>query len=237
MNIKNEIIEYIKQNRISTTEVADALGKKGVLNNVNSMLQDTHRVGSIRAIFSANNSNYFVHEQIRDVEKDEIVVIYTHNCDGRAIIGDIVSKFILLYKGANAVVVDGLVRDAARLKRENYAVWSKGVTPLGCYNEKFEPFPIQEEKDIRENTDGAIAVCDDGGVVIISNKDINKTMLERLHDIEQQEDIWNFCLNTLKWDTKRIICDKDYLYNGEDIPEILMNKFPKNKNKGKGKGK
>ena len=26
-----------------------------------------------------------------------------------------------------------------------------------------------------------------------------------------QEDIWFFCLDTLKWDTKKIVCDKAYL--------------------------
>lgn len=26
-----------------------------------------------------------------------------------------------------------------------------------------------------------------------------------------QEDIWLFCLDTLKWDTKKIVCDRAYL--------------------------
>ena len=222
MSIKNEIIDYIKHNRMSTTEVADALGKKGVLNDVGSMLHDIHRVGSVRTIFCANDSNYYVHEQIRDVEKDEVVIIYAHNCENRAIIGDIVSKFILLYKGANAIVVDGLVRDAARLRRECYAVWSKGVTPLGCFNEEAGTFPTQEEEVIREAMHGGIAVCDDGGVVVIQNDNVNEETLTRLKEIEQQEDIWNYCLNTLKWETKRIICDKDYFNNTEDIPKTLL---------------
>lgn len=228
MNIKNEIVEYIKKNRISTTEVADALNKKGVMRGVNAMLSDIHCVGIIRSVFSANNSNYFVHEQIRDVQENEIVIIHVHNCDDRAIIGDLVSKFILLYKGARAIVVDGMVRDAAKLKRESYAVWATGVTPLGCYNEQAEPFPIEKEEEIRSDLDGAIAVCDDGGVVIIPNKNINSIMLERLHEIEQQEDIWSFCLNTLKWDTKRIICDKEYLQENKDIPSVLVKNISKN---------
>ncbi len=229
MSIKNQIIEYVKLNRMSTTEVADALGKKGVIDGVNSMLDDVHRVGSVRTVFCANNSNYSVHEQIRDVEKDEIVIIYTHNCENRAIIGDIISKFILLYKGANAIVVDGLVRDASRLRRENYAVWSKGVTPLGCFNEATEAFPSQEEKAIREEVHGGIAVCDDGGVVVIPRRNVNEEMLTRLREIERQEDIWNYCLNTLKWDTKRIICDKEYFDNKEDIPGVLLNNQPEKK--------
>ena len=44
-------------------------------------------------------------------------------------------------------------------------------------------------------------------------------MLKKLEKIELQEDIWFFCLDTLKWDTKKIVCDKDYLKETKMIPE------------------
>ena len=34
MDITNEIIQYIQKNRVSTTEVADCLGKTGVLKDI-----------------------------------------------------------------------------------------------------------------------------------------------------------------------------------------------------------
>jgi 4-hydroxy-4-methyl-2-oxoglutarate aldolase len=40
-------------------------------------------------------------------------------------------------------------------------------------------------------------------------------MLTRLRQIEMQEDIWFFCLDTLKWDTKKIVCDRAYLTEQE----------------------
>ena len=43
--------------------------------------------------FTANNSNYSVHEQILDVKQGDVVIIFTHNCNGRAIIGDLIAKF------------------------------------------------------------------------------------------------------------------------------------------------
>lgn len=212
MSYQEKILEYCIANRVSTTEVADALGKAGIIPKVQPINFNQFRVGRVRPIFTANNSNYAVHEQIRDVQKGEVVVIFPHNCDNRAIIGDLVSKYILLYKGAAAVVVQGLVRDAARLRREGYAVWAEGVSPLGCFNvPSEEPYPQDIEKQLRDAYEGGIAVCDDGGVTVIRRDLLTEEMLVRLRRIEMQEDIWFFCLDTLKWDTKKIVCDKAYL--------------------------
>lgn len=206
-----KIIETIKLNRISTTEVADALGKRGVLHGLLPVTHDLHCVGPVRPVFTAFNTNYGIHDQVRDVEAGEVVVVYTHECEGRAILGDLIAKFITLYRRAEAVAVNGLVRDASRLRRERYPVWSTGFTPLGCYNVQGEPFPSDTERKIRAEVEGGVAVCDDGGVVIIPAAEVNEGTLEKLNNIELQEDIWSYCLNVLKWDTKKIIVDRDYL--------------------------
>lgn len=221
--IARKIINTIKLNRISTTEVADALGKRCVLTGLHPITHDLHCVGPVRPIFTAFDSNYGIHDQIRAVESDEVVVVYTHACDGRAVLGDLVVKFLTLYRRAAAVVVDGLVRDAARLRRERYPVWCTGVTPLGCYNVEGELFPQDDESAIRDRVKGGIAVCDDGGVVVIPADEISESTLEKLNKVELQEDIWYYCLNVLKWDTKRIVVDRDYLREPGLLPSAYAN--------------
>lgn len=220
MDCTNQILEFCISNRVSTTEVADALGKSGVIPRVQPLTFNQYRVGPVRTIFAANNSNYSVHEQIRYVKKGEVVIIFTHNCEDRAIIGDLISKYVLLYRGAAAIVVKGQVRDAASLRRENFAVWSEGVTPLGCFNTPADPYPEDLYKQAQELYEGGIAVCDDGGVTVIPKEMLTEVMLNRLHKIEMQEDIWFFCLDTLKWDTKKIVCDKAYLIEQDLLSSI-----------------
>ena len=220
MDYTDEIIDYILKNRVSTTEIADALGKSGVFPKVLPVIQNQYRVGRVRCVFTANNSNYAVHEQIRDINKGDVVILFAHNCDNRAIIGDLISKYILLYKGAAAIVVQGLVRDVASLRREGFTVWSEGVSPLGCFNTPTDPFPLELEKECREKYDGGIAVCDDGGVTVIPQHMVGAEMLKRLQRIEMQEDIWFFCLDSLKWDPKKIVCDKAYFTETELLANI-----------------
>ncbi|MFT5755352.1 MAG: 4-hydroxy-4-methyl-2-oxoglutarate aldolase [Alteromonadaceae bacterium] len=211
MTINSKIISFIKKNRVSTTEVADALGKTGVLADVLPVIEEQHEVGRIHCVFAANESNYQVHDEINKVKENDIIIVFVHNCAERAILGDLVSKYSLLYRGAKALVVDGKVRDIAAIKRSRFKVWCKGTTPIGCFNIEADRFPQEKRDYLMAKYNGAIAVCDDGGVVIIDNDNINEEILEKLHRIEIQEDIWFFCLDTLKWDTKKIVCDKKYL--------------------------
>lgn len=225
MNYKKEIIEFIRRNRVSTTEVADALGKSGVIPRVAPLTPDLFEVGSVRCIFTANDSNYALHEQIREIKEGEIPIIFAHACEGRAVLGDLISKYILLYRKAAALVLDGLVRDAARLRRERYGIWALGASPLGCYNRPADAFPEDKKAELLKAYNNGVAVCDDGGVTVISEDLLNADTLERLERIELQEDIWFYCLDTLKWDTKKIVCDKAYLKEKDVIPAAFAKHF------------
>jgi 4-hydroxy-4-methyl-2-oxoglutarate aldolase len=216
----DKIISYLMENRVTTTEVSDAMGKEGLLPGIMPINSGMYKVGRVRCIFTANESNYDVHEQIKHVEKDDVIILFTHNCGERAIIGELIAKYSLLYKRATAFIVDGKVRDIAGLKRENYAIWSNGSSPIGCFNRPTDHFPVDQRKALEDQYNGGIAVCDEGGVVIIPTSLHSEQMLQKLEQIELQEDLWFFCLDTLKWDTKRIVCDKDYLAD-KDIPEVF----------------
>ncbi|ORU01425.1 hypothetical protein D081_0244 [Anaerovibrio sp. JC8] len=217
MEIKEQIIDYIRKNRVSTTEVADCLGKSGVLENVLPINAKHFAVGEIQYLYAIEDSNWSVHELLaQDPCEDKVVLIDAMDVHGRAVIGDIVSKYILLYLGNKAIVCTGKMRDAHYLIKENYPIWCTGVSPVGCFNtpvnaSKFE----QEIKKRRDFYQGAIAVCDDSGVVVIPKEQINESFLKKLHAIEEQEDIWYDCIDRLKWTTFKTICLKDYLKNND----------------------
>ena len=212
MTIKNKAINLIKTNRISTTEVSDALSKKVSLDNLQPIdyQNSLHKVGSIKCVFAYKESNYLVHDQIKKVKKDDIVVIFTKDCNNKSIIGDLISKYTLLYKQASAIVVLGNVRDLPKLVKEKYAIWCKGFNPVGCQNHFTGNFPRKLRDEIIEKFENGIAVCDLTGVVLIEKKNINNNMIKKLKFIEKQEDDWYYYLDVKKWDTKKIIVEKKY---------------------------
>jgi len=223
--IRTAIIEKIRKNRISTTEIADCLGKTGAVPNIRPLNEGHHKVGRAELVYAYNESNWGLHKLIEDVPEDCILIVENHECGDKAIFGEIVAKYLTLYRGVNGLVVNGLLRDASILNNEDYPIWAKGTTPIGCFNKPHEE-PLDEEIIVKwgERYEGAVIVCDDGGVVIIPKKDLTNEFLDKLEFIELQEDIWHYCVDTKKWSTYRTICKKDYL-DTELLPNELSEKF------------
>lgn len=211
MTIQESIIDKVKRNRISTTEVADCLGKKGVVPGVFPLNRGHFRCGPVFWTYACNECNWEFHEQIRDFPEDCILLTETFNCNGKAVFGSLVSKFLMLYRQASAIVVMGKLRDIPHLLKENWPVWYEGGTPIGCYNRKsceaMDTGLIEQRKAFYN---GSIAVCDDSGVVVIPKEQHNQEFIEKLDHIEQQEDTWFDCIDRLKWDTFRTVCLKEY---------------------------
>ncbi len=212
MMYKNKIIKLIKENRISTTEVADALGKKGIVPLVKPMITGKHLVGEVQFFYAFNKSNWELHEQIQDAKKGVIAFFYAVDCGESALFGDLVSKYLMLYKQVKGIVTNGYLRDAHNLLKEQYPIWCKGTTPIGCFNRKNDK-KLDEQilVPLFDKYDGGIMVCDDSGVVLIDPKEITEQLYNKLEFIEYQEDIWYFCLDRHKMSTYEIVCLKEYL--------------------------
>ena len=211
--MKNEIIDYIKRNRVSATEIADCLGKSGSVFNANAVNKGHFAVGNVFYVYACNGTNWDVHEQIQNVNDYDIVFVEAYDTLDKAIFGDLVSKYLLLYKQVGAIVTNGLLRDAPRLIKENWQIWCKGFDPVGYVNEKielnFEQFSKVEIQ--KERYHGAIAVCDDTGVVIIPKEYHTQAFLEKIEFMEHQEDIWFECIDRKKYSTFETVCLKKYL--------------------------
>ena len=118
MNITKKCIELIETNRISSTEVADALDKTGVLDNLLPINDGRHVVGEVHYVYAHDESNWPLHEQIQNVPENCILYVDTFNCKEKAIFGDLVSKYLILYKRVKGIVVQGKMRDIPDI-REN----------------------------------------------------------------------------------------------------------------------
>ncbi len=209
--MKDKIIDFIQKNRVSSTEVADALGKKGAIKGVKAINSKKFVVGNVFWGYAYGGSNWGVHKQLENVQENDLVFIETFDCDNKAVFGDLVSKFLLLYKQASGIVTTGNLRDAHRLIKENWPIWCSGYNPIGCANKKLED-DLDEDiiKQRKKYYEGSIAVCDDTGVTIIPKDKHNEDFLFKLKEIEEQEDIWYECIDRKGWSTYETVCLKKY---------------------------
>jgi 4-hydroxy-4-methyl-2-oxoglutarate aldolase len=211
--MKKNIIDFIKRNRVSTTELADCMGKVGAIQNVKAINRSHFSVGNLKYIYACNGTNWDVHKQIEAVEDGDVVFVDILDTLDKAVFGDLVAKYLLLYKQSNAIVVNGLLRDAPKLIKENWPIWCDGFSPVGYINEDIKKNNSQLEKieNRRSMYDGSIMVCDDTGVVYISKEFHNQEFLEKIKLMEEQEDIWLDCIDRKKYSTFETVCLKKYL--------------------------
>lgn len=213
--MRTEIIQKIELNRISTTEVADCLGKSGALKGVSAVNRGHFRVGPVYWTYAFNASNWELHEQLQHPPPHSVVVVDCIDCDGRAPLGSLVCKFLFLYRQVRALVVLGPIRDAPHIIKENWPVWCTGFTPIGCFNRQGSQ-ACDPEQLARSRTQfhDAVAVCDDSGVVIIPTAEHTAGFLDKLDWIEQQEDVWFACIDQKKWTTFDAVCLRRYERDG-----------------------
>jgi 4-hydroxy-4-methyl-2-oxoglutarate aldolase len=216
MNLANAIIDKIKRNRISTSEITDCLNKSGAIPNIFPLNKGHFIVGKVFWVYAYNESNWEVQEQLRDIPENQIVLVEAFDCKDRAIFGQLVSKYLILYRQATGIIVRGNLRDIPHLLKENWPIWSEGSTPVGCFNLRnklpFDPEIIRQRQNLYNDS---IAVCDDSGVAIIPKEFHNEEFLQKLDWIEEQEDIWFDCIDRRKWDTFETVCLKKYLEKSE----------------------
>ena len=101
---------------------------------------------------------------------------------------------------------------ANELIKNRFAVWCQGYSPVGCFNRD-----VPESDEVRRIVaerqacyDGALAVCDDTGVVIVPKDHLTEEFYQKLEAIEAQEDVWFNCIDFRKWDTFDTVCLKKY---------------------------
>lgn len=224
--LREKIISEISNNRISTTEVCDIMDKTGSMDGIISLNPGQYAVGEAFYVYASEETNYDLHSQIAEAPENSIVFIDVINCKNRAPIGDIIAKYLHLYRKVRAIVVNGRVRDAHTLVKENRPIWCKGVTPIGCFNEDREitTETLSIAKKMKVKFRNSILVCDDSGISIIAKKYIDDSFLKKLEWIELQEDIWYYCIDTLKWNTFQTIAKKDY-FKKNVIAEELIKKL------------
>jgi 4-hydroxy-4-methyl-2-oxoglutarate aldolase len=227
VHLISEVIETLRGNRISSTQVCDVLGRSGSIPGILPISAGSYVAGPVHYVFANSGSNADLHEQIKDVPAGCIVFVDAIDCDGKAVFGDIVAKYLHLYKKALAVVTNGMIRDAHSLIRSGIPVWSAGRTPIGCIN---TPIPLNKEQEDyisaqRGLFEGSLMICDDTGVALIGSSRVEPGLLRGLEAIELQEDIWYFCIDTLKWSTYDTIVLKRYLHDPSVLPANLRDRL------------
>ncbi len=122
--------------------------------------------GSVLTVRTRAGDNLAVHQALRMIEPDQVLVVDAGGATDRAIFGEIMARFAVA-KQVAAVVIDGAVRDQDRMDALGLPVLARAVTHLGPYKDGPGEIgcPINVGGVVAQS--GDVLVADADGFVII----------------------------------------------------------------------
>jgi 4-hydroxy-4-methyl-2-oxoglutarate aldolase len=207
MSRQSDLQKLILELHLSSSDVADALGRKGRWTRATQMTGPPSTVvGPVFQAPAVEGSNWLTHKLIATMP--EGVVLYVdHQClelNGRlndlALVGGLMCDYAYFYRRALAVVVDGNVRDVEELQSKGIPVWARGSSPIVC-----DKLPTRDA--VKLPLQDGVAVCDATGVVVIQTKDMTPDLDDKLKAMAKREESWFRQLQEGK-STFEITCEK-----------------------------
>jgi regulator of RNase E activity RraA len=192
MTIKDQILAFIQENKLTTEDVTDAMGRKGWVKDLLPMNPGQYVVGESYFIYTYDSTNWHVHDQVRNVPEGSVAVVVPFDCEDSAVIGHVTTTYLFKTRKAKGLVVLGRMRDVAAIRRDEHKVWASGVSPKGFHKiPTVIPPQTQEFIDkVRQIYEGSILVMDDSGVVMVSKQDQTPELLSALTKIRDREVEW-----------------------------------------------
>lgn len=184
--MKDKILGFINDNDLSSSDVADALGRAGHVRWVRPLNRGFRAVGEVEYLFAWYGSTWHTHKDLAAVAPNRILYIDDHCCEMRAVLGHLMAEYAFTHKKALALVVNGNIRDVEKMG--NMPIWHRGASPVVCQKRK----PIDEpDVDLeRRKYQGGVMVCDDTGCTLIPPYLLTEQTLANLFVIRDREADW-----------------------------------------------
>lgn len=195
---ENEIIRELELEIHSTGNIADAIeevtGARGWMSADMKPIFPSRIVGRAVTVLMRpllnNDTKYYPNKalEILDEAPEGSILIYVmQDSIDIAAIGDLMGATAKI-RGIKGAVIDGAVRDISQLKKINFPVWSRRVTPATLVGRMVAVDKQVQVKCGNVNVNpGDYVVCDLDGVVVIPEKEII-TIIEKIRNYAIKEE-------------------------------------------------
>jgi len=171
---------------ISTTVIADAMGRFNAMNGVRHFNEpDVRMVGQALTVKTISGDNLMIHKAIDIAQPGDVIVVDGGGDIGRALLGEIMCK-IGQKNRISGYVVDGAIRDAEAIRQMGFPVFAKGVNPGGPFKEGPGQINVGISCAGVSVNPGDVIVGDNDGVVVVPYEQATE-VLERARAIHVYE--------------------------------------------------
>ena len=192
MNIKRppkEIIEKFKE--CSASIVADGMNRFFCVASEIKMINQKsglRMVGSALTVKTRPVDNLMVHKALDMAQPGDVIVIDAEGNMDSAILGEIMVK-MAYQKGIAGYIIDGCIRDSSAIKKMDFPVFARGVTPKGPYKDGPGEINLPISCGGVIVNPGDIVVGDEDGVAIIPQSEAENLLKKALAKEKEEEQI------------------------------------------------
>ncbi|MDB5841835.1 MAG: Dimethylmenaquinone methyltransferase [Herminiimonas sp.] len=160
---------------IPVSNIGDSVNRCFCLDAEIRPMNDKPLLGPAFTVKVAPGDNLMLHKAIDMAQPGDIIVVDAHGETSRAITGELMIHWAIT-RGVAGFVIDGSIRDVARLKTFGIPVYAAGISPAGPYKEGPGEinFPIVCGGVVVHP--GDILVGDADGVIVIRPEDAPSTL-------------------------------------------------------------
>jgi len=174
--------------RLGVATVYEAQGQTGYMDiRMRPIQQGKSVCGPAVTVICPAGDNLMIHAAVECCKPGDILVVTTEGESNRhGYLGDLLARS-LMGRGVRGLIMDGGVRDTARLREMGFPVWSTAVACAGTTKIKagWVNAPAVCAGSLVEG--GDLIVADDDGVVVVKRTDIASS-LEKSKARERKEE-------------------------------------------------
>ena len=173
--------------KLSSSLFADAMAGSGVMDfRIKPVRPNTKVVGTALTVSMKPGDNLFLHKAVFLSRQGYVLVADGKGYTGGAAWGEMMTRAAMA-RGAEGVVLDGLIRDCTDLVELGFPVFSKGAVPSGVT--RLGPGSINSVISCGGVPvhPGDLVVGDDDGVVVVSRDKIEQALSQAEEKLAQEE--------------------------------------------------
>ena len=184
-----EIVEKFKE--CSVSSIADGMNRFFCVAPEIKMVNQKsglRMVGSALTVKTRPIDNLMVHKALDMAQPGDVIVIDAGGNMDSAVFGEIMVK-MANKKGVAGYVIDGCIRDSSAIKKMDFPVFARGVTPKGPYKDGPGEINLPISCGGVVVNPGDIIVGDEDGIVIIPPSEAENLLKKALAKEKKEEKI------------------------------------------------
>lgn len=181
---KTENIEDILE-RVSTSNVSDAMHRTGQMHNLNPISFEKKFYGKAYTVRAYPGDWSKTVQAIDAAEKGDVIVIDAHG-SRVALWGELATRSAL-NKGISGLIIDGGVRDVDEIKKMKFPVYARCVSPAAGEPKGMGEMNVTIRCGGLEVNPGDYVLADENGIVVIPKKRAMEVAQRALY-VKEKED-------------------------------------------------